>query len=154
MRWEQGRATIDAMLAAGELQQVPASREHADRLLNQAAADLATAREAADSNPSGAYTLVYDAARRALVALLENEGLRPTSRAGHHGTYLAVRAQLDPPLGKALRPFERMRRRRNEIEYPSFLEPWLTAEDVFEDARAASSLIDLVARVYDQMSPY
>jgi len=154
MKWEQGRAVIDAMLEAGELQQVPASREHADHLLRQATADLATARQVADSNPSGAYTLVYDAARKALVGLLENEGLRPTSRAGHHGTYLAVLAQLEPPLGKALRPFERLRRRRNELEYPNFVEPAVTAQDVEEDARAAESLLHLVRRVVDEMSPY
>jgi len=154
MRWEQGRAVIDAMLAAGELQQVPPSREHADRLLNQAAIDLVTAREVATTNASGAYTLVYDAARKALVALLENEGLRPTSRAGHHGIYLAVQAQLDPPLGKVLRPFERMRRRRNEIEYPDFVQAPLTADDVEEDASAADGIIGLVKRVYDEMSPY
>ena len=154
MRWEQGRAVIDAMLAAGEFQQVPPSREHADRLLNQAAIDLVTAREVATTNPSGAYTLVYDAARKALVALLENEGLRPTSRAGHHGTYLVVQAQLDPPLSKVLRPFERMRRRRNEIEYPDFVQAPLTADDVEEDASAADGIIGLVKRVYDEMSPY
>jgi len=154
VRWEQGRAVLDAMLAAGELQRVPPSREHSDRLLTQAAADLVTARAAAESNPSAAYTLVYDAARKALVALLENEGLRPTSRAGHHGTYLAVQAQLDPPLGKTLRPFERMRRRRNEIEYPDFVQAPPAVNDVEEEAQAAAAIISLVKRVYDEMSPY
>jgi HEPN domain-containing protein len=154
MRWEQGRGVIEAMLASGELQKVPPSREHANQLLTQAAADLDTARDAAGSNPAGAYTLAYDAARKALVALLENEGLRPTSRAGHHGTYLAVQAQLDPPLGKVLRPFERMRRRRNELEYPNFVEAPLTIHDVEEDTRAVDAIIGLVTRVCDEMSPY
>ena len=36
MRWEQGRAAIERMLADGELQQVPVSREQADRPLAQA----------------------------------------------------------------------------------------------------------------------
>jgi len=40
MRWEQGRAVIDAMLKSGELQKVPPSRDRADRLLRQAAAPL------------------------------------------------------------------------------------------------------------------
>ncbi|MDR1077721.1 MAG: HEPN domain-containing protein [Propionibacteriaceae bacterium] len=142
------------MLKAGELQRVPVSRDRSDRLLDQAAAHLITAREAAARDPEGAYSLVYDAARKALVALLENEGLRPTSRAGHHGIYLAVRAQLDPPLGQALRPFERMRRRRNEIEYPSFIEAPLTDTEVYEDAQAAEAIQALVKRVYEEMSPY
>jgi len=100
MSWDQGRDVIDAMLKAGELQHVSASRDRANLLLSQADAHLATARRVAADDPEGAFSLVYDAARKALVALLENEGLRPTSRAGHHGTYLAVKAQLDPPLGK------------------------------------------------------
>jgi hypothetical protein len=154
MRWEQGRAVIDAMLRADELQRGPAGRDRADRLLQEAATHLATGREVVDRDPNGAYSLIYDSARKALVALLENEGLRPTSRAGHHGTYLAVRAQLDPPLGQALRPFERMRRRRNEIEYPNFVEPPLTAKDIQEDAQAAESILALVRRVSDEMSPY
>ncbi|MDR1118124.1 MAG: HEPN domain-containing protein [Bifidobacteriaceae bacterium] len=142
------------MLAARELQRVPPSQSHADRLLGQSAANLSTAREVAEHNPEGAYSLIYDAARMSLVALLENEGLRPTSRAGHHGIYLAVRAQLDPPLGSVLRPFERMRRRRNEIEYPDFVHTPLTAADLAEDTSAAEAIISFVKRVYGEMSPY
>ena len=36
MRWQQGRATIERMLAVGELQRIPANRSQADRLLQQA----------------------------------------------------------------------------------------------------------------------
>ena len=154
MRWEQGRGVIDAMLAAGELQQVPPSRDRADMLLGQADVHLATARRVAVDDPEGALALVYDAARKALVALLENEGLRPTSRAGHHGTYLAVKAQLDSPLGGKLRSFERMRRRRNEVEYPDFVSAPVSADDVLEEAQSAQAIIETVRRVYDEMSPY
>ena len=38
MRWNRGRATIDKLIADGELQRVPPSREHADQLLAQASA--------------------------------------------------------------------------------------------------------------------
>lgn len=154
MRWQQGRDVIEEMLDAGELQQVPANRERADLLLRQARTHVETARRVAKSDPEGAYALVYDASRKALVALLENQGLRPTSRAGHHGTYLAAKAQLDPPLGTALRPFERLRRRRNEIEYPDFVGAPVSADDVIEEAKAAESLIALVVKVYDEMSPF
>ncbi|MCL2483326.1 MAG: hypothetical protein FWF43_07940, partial [Propionibacteriaceae bacterium] len=71
MRWDQGRDAIDAMLKTGELQQVPASRDRADFLLSQADTHLATARRVAADDPEGAFALVYDAARKALVALLE-----------------------------------------------------------------------------------
>jgi len=143
---------IEAMLKADELQQVPASRERADLLLSQADTHLSTANRVAADDAEGAYALVYDAARKALVALLENEGLRPTSRAGHHGIYLAVKAQLDPPLGKVLRPFERMRRRRNEIEYPDFVSAPISADDVLEEVAAANVIVSMVRKVYDQMT--
>jgi hypothetical protein len=43
MRWQQGRETLDSMIARGELERVPASREHADVMLAQARQHLASA---------------------------------------------------------------------------------------------------------------
>ena len=59
MRWVQGRAVIEQMLATGDLQQVPASREHADRLLEQARRHVHSTRNAAAADPEGAYALLY-----------------------------------------------------------------------------------------------
>lgn len=154
MKWNQGRADIEAMLTASELQRVSPSREHADRLLVQAGQHIGSARLTAVADPEGAYALAYDAARKALVAVLENQGLRATTRGGHLAVYRAVRAQLDPPLGAVLRPFDRMRRQRNAQEYPSFDAPALTVEDVLEDVTKAEQIIDTAARTLDQMSPF
>ncbi|GAA0375947.1 hypothetical protein Acor_73140 [Acrocarpospora corrugata] len=107
MRWEQGRQAIDGMIGRGEVERVPASRSQADSLLDQVNRHLATVRLAKESDPVGAYQLLYDAARKALCAVLENQGLRATSRGGHIAVYEAVSAQLDPPLGQrpaAVRP--------------------------------------------------
>ena len=71
------------MLADGELQRVPASREQAERLLAQARVHVASALKVCDEDPPGGYALAYDGARKALTAILENEGLRPTTRGGH-----------------------------------------------------------------------
>jgi uncharacterized protein (DUF3084 family) len=43
MRWNQGHAEIDRLLADRELQRVPPNREHADQLFAQARKDLASA---------------------------------------------------------------------------------------------------------------
>jgi len=51
MRWEQGRAAIERMLADGELQRVPASREQSERLLAQARVHVASALKVCDENP-------------------------------------------------------------------------------------------------------
>jgi len=102
----------------------------------------------------GAYALLYDAARKALTAILENQGLRPTSRGGHLAVYHAVRAQLDPPMGRTLLPFDRMRRRRHDVEYPPAGAPELASEDVTDDVPKVTALLELAQRVLDEMSPF
>ncbi|MFE9421519.1 hypothetical protein ACFYNO_01000 [Kitasatospora sp. NPDC006697] len=102
----------------------------------------------------GAYQLLYDAARKALVAVLENQGLRPTSRGGHIAVLEAVSAQLDPPLGATLRPFDRMRRRRNQAEYADLEAPRIEAQDVTNDVPKVQAIIELAQRVLDEMSPF
>jgi hypothetical protein len=153
MRWQQGREALDGMVARGELERVPPSRDHADLLLTQARRHLASAGAIADTDPAGAYQLLYDAARKALAAVLENQGVRATSRGGHLAVRDAVSAQLDPPLGGALRPFDRLRRRRNQVEYPSASAPGVSADEVARDVPKVEQIIDIAGRVLDQMSP-
>jgi HEPN domain len=154
MRWNQGRPAVDRLIADGELQRVPANREHADQLLGQAHKDLASAELLLEANPKRAYESIYDAARMALTAVLENEGLRPTSRGGHIAPYAAVSAQLDPPMGAVLKPFDRMRRTRNRSEYPSFTTPDVTPDNVRADIPVAASIVEVCEAVLDQMSPF
>ena len=53
MRWEQGRATQEQMIDAKELQRVPASREHADRLLAESQRHIASAATSSTLTPKG-----------------------------------------------------------------------------------------------------
>ena len=154
MRWQQGRDAVDGMVTRGELERVPPSREHADLLLAQAHQHLDSALAIARSDATGAYQLLYDAARKALAAVLENQGLRATSRGGHIAVLDAVSAQLDPPLGAILRPFDRLRRRRNQAEYPTGDQPTFRSEDVARDAPKVREIVHAAAKVLDQMSPY
>jgi hypothetical protein len=93
-------------------------------------------------------------ARKALAAILENQGLRATSRGGHIAVREAVSAQLDPPLGAVLRPFDRIRRRRNQAEYPAAGQPTFQSEEVARDLPKVQELVDMSAKVLDQMSPF
>ena len=154
MRWQEGRAVLDGMIARGELERVPADRDHADVLLGQARQHLDSARAIAAGDPVGGYQLLYDAARKALAAVLENQGLRATSRGGHIAVRDAVSAQLDPPLGTVLRPFDRLRRRRNQAEYPSAEHPSVEAEDVERDIPKVEQIIEVATKVVEQMDPY
>jgi hypothetical protein len=152
LTWEQGRDTIEKLIASAALEQVPASREHADLLIAQARKHLESARVIAGTDPEGAYAMVYDAARKALTAVLENQGLRTTRLRGHHqSAYEAVVAQLVPPMGKQLRPFNRMRQTRGSAEYPKRDEPALSTEDVLEDRAKSEEIVDICAKVLDHM---
>src|SRR5260370_34079869 len=102
MRWNQGREAIDRMLADSELQRVPASREHADRLILQARKHLVSANEISEGDPAGGSARVYDAARQALTAGLENQGLRPTTHGRDLAPYAAERAALSRALRRHL----------------------------------------------------
>jgi hypothetical protein len=154
MRWKQGREQVEALIVAKEIERVHPDRDAADRLLDEARSHLGSAALIADSDAAGAYSLVYDAARKALAAVLENEGLRATSRGGHIAVYNAVRAQLDPPMGRTLEPFDRMRRRRNAVEYSASTQGAVVVEEIDEDSVKAQAIVDTAARVLDQMSPY
>jgi hypothetical protein len=153
-RWNQGRSTIDALISGGELERVPASRRAAEAELVRARTHVVSARQLLTTDPEGAYTLAYDAARRALAAVLQNQGLRATSRGGHTAVYQAVRAQLDPPLGSLLRPFNRMRARRNEVEYRSSDSPTLTTEEVTADLPKAEAVIEVAEKAIPNMPRY
>lgn len=154
MRWMQGRDRIDAMLSSGQLERVPANRQHADTLLSQARQHIELAHSGCETDPTGAYQLLYDASRKSLASILENQGLRATSRGGHLAVLDAVTAQLDPPLGQSLRPFDRMRRRRNSAEYPLPNAPGITPDDVRRDLVKAQEFVSLAHKVLDQMRPY
>jgi hypothetical protein len=100
MRWNQGRATVDKLLADGELQRVPPSREHADQLLVQARKDLASAGLLRDTNAKRAYESLYDAARIALTAVLENPGSPPHEPGRPHRAVRSGRGPARPANGR------------------------------------------------------
>jgi hypothetical protein len=57
-------------------------------------------------------------------------------------------------MGKALRPFDRMRRNRRDAEYPATDTEEVTAEQVAEDFPKATTIVDVAEMVLDQMSPF
>lgn len=152
--WEQGREAVTDLLRKECLSEVTPNREHADWLLFQARRNLADAGRICETNPGGAYSLLYDAARMALVAVLENQGLRPTTQGGHTAPYEAVRAQLDHIAGRTIRPFAGMRRTRNDAEYPDFRSPPVTSADAREGLAAATAICELAGQALDRMPAF
>ena len=96
--------------------------------------------------------LLHAANRKALTAVLIAQGLRPTRDAGHTGVYEAVRAQLDPPLGRTLAPYSRIRRARNAGDYLDELPA--RADDVRADLPLCQAINDAAGKILGQMPPY
>ncbi|MGD9991555.1 hypothetical protein [Pseudonocardia sp.] len=136
----QGQRELDALLAAGRLERVPADPDAAARAVASARRHLESAHALVDDDPELAYTALYDAMRKACAALLAAHGLRATSRGGHLAVQRAVVAMY--ARAEALRPFDRVRRRRNEVEY---LGGEVHPDDVDADLPAAIRVVEFVA---------
>jgi hypothetical protein len=117
--------------------------------MQKGARHLATASAAKQAGDlSGAYQLAYDALRKSAVSLLEAQGLRVTSRGWHLAVQEAVTAQFGASV-RAFRSFGRIRRARNNFEYPSSNTPGPIGDDV-DDAvtvatqahKAATTILD------------
>lgn len=153
-RWGQGRPVIDDLLSRGRLTRVTPNRDLAETLLAQARAHVVSCAAVVEADPAGAFTLVYDAARKALTAILVNEGLRAGGDGAHAVLLEAVLAQLDPPLGTTFKPFSWMRPLRNHTQYPAPERPTAQPQDVEEAIPAARSMVEAAAKVLDTMPPY
>jgi hypothetical protein len=154
MTWDRGSGAIQRLIGGGDLERVTASLEQAEVLLEDARRHLASAALICEPDPLGAYVLTYDAARKALVGILEAQGLRATAKGGHVVLFDAAIAQFDPPLGKLIRPFNRMRARRNQVEYASSSNPEVTTEEVLADIEKARDLIKLAEQVLPRMDEF
>lgn len=146
-RWPQGSDEIEELLAAGELETVEPSRTHAQTLLQQAGRHLESAALLVDTDPSSAYALLYDGARKALTAVLAVQGLRPTRQGGHVAVQQAVEAQLGPNTRHFVRSFRTLRRRRHESEYPSPDVPEVDDEEARDGLASAREIRDVAERL-------
>ncbi len=152
IRWEQGRATVDQMLADRHLERVPANPEAAQGLLLKAHTHLRSAEALAEADVDLAYDALHAANRKALTALLISQGLRPTQSGGHIAVYEAVRAQLDPPLGRVLAPYSRIRRARNASDY--LADTTTTSDDIYAELPACRRIVETAEKVLENLPPY
>lgn len=131
---------IEQMIRARRLESVAVNPGHAREVLRMASQHLQTARVLAETaDQAMAFTACYDAARKALTAVLAAHGLRARSAGGsHQATGLAAAGFIqDSSLGD----FEWMRQVRNATEYPAEDRPAATEDDVAEGIDAAERII-------------
>lgn len=150
MSWDRGRATIEELISQGEIERVTPSATVTKRLLDDASAHIGLAARGLDDDPSGALQICYDAARKAVTALLTAQGLRATTRGGHVAVLDAVRAQFNDSGGMEI--FGRLhalRRRRNRSEYPDADSPGVNPDDAHHALQTAEAALDAAHRLLD-----
>lgn len=106
---------LDELLRSGRLERVPADEKAAVKMLDEARAHLRSAESILSDDPDGAYSLFYDAARKAISAHMMARGLRARNQQGAHvsvGLYAVAEIR-----GTAVGRFDRPRRSRNRSEY-------------------------------------
>lgn len=136
---------IEQMLANRRLETVAVSIEHALDVIETAERHVSTARTLSQMDDHAmTFTASYDAARKALTAVLAAQGLRIRPVGGaHRNTGLAAREFVpDDALGE----FEWMRQVRNASEYPDPSRPTATKQDVAEAVDAADSIVSVCAQ--------
>lgn len=153
MTWNKGQPVIERLIAAGHLERVEADPAEAEYLVARARQHLVTADREADDDPEIVYDALYAAARKALTAVLRQQGLRPTRAGGHEAVIEAAEAQLVPPLGTVLRPYKRLRRQRGQGDYMAS-EGAISPDDVHGDLPAATAIVDAAAQLLPVMTVF
>jgi HEPN domain-containing protein len=113
-------SNFDELKRRGLIEAVDAEPATAAKWLDDARRHLEAATKIADLDPSGAYVLAYDAARKCVAAALLMAGHRVLSRPGSHQALAQYADSLAAQTGEhALKRFDRLRRNRNRSEYGS-----------------------------------
>ena len=110
---------IDQLVQAGVFESVPPDPTTARRWLDEARRHTEAAALIADIDASGSYVLCYDAARKAIAAVLLAAGYRSMAAPGAHAAIAdaAVSMTSNASEKARFRSFDRMRRQRNKSEY-------------------------------------
>jgi hypothetical protein len=112
--------SLEDLLSRGLIEPVETDPTTATQWLEDAGRHIAAAGKIADLDPSGAYVLAYDAARKSVAAALLMTGHRVRSRPGSHQALAQHANSLATKTGEeALKRFDRLRRNRNRSEYGS-----------------------------------
>jgi len=92
------------------------------------------------------FVTAYDAARKALAAMLAVQGLRARGGDGGHRVLSELMQAQFPAHRPTLREFDWMRLKRNDTEYHDPGRPTATRADVSAGIPAAEQIVDLGER--------
>jgi len=131
------------LIRQGVVERVDPDPQTARLWLLAAARHLEGAAQIAGVDPTGAYTLLYDGARKALAAAMLVEGLRVRSVLGAHRAVAQYAERLEAGAEELrhLRRFDAIRRNRNRSEYGTRI---FGAAEVASDLDHATRIVEFV----------
>ncbi len=136
--------SLDQLLEEGRLERVPADPNMAASMLEEAKRHLLSAGQIMELDAVGAYSLLYDAARKAVTAHMLTSGYRAApNRPGAHAAVVVYAAAALPSerLDDLIRNFDRMRRTRNRAEYELAI---IGVKQLAADLHRAQRIVELV----------
>lgn len=133
---------VGDLIAEGLIERVPADPTTAAALLGAAGRHIAAAHRVVEVDPEGAYSLLYDAARKAIAAIMLSEGLRTRAVPGSHRAVAGFARRVDrsAPARDHLRRLDAMRRNRNRAEYGAAS---IGSQVVTDDLRHAEAIVEI-----------
>lgn len=141
--WTHGSPEIDTLLAAGTLKRVTGADVGTVALMGRAKQLLSSAEDLLHKDPVTAYIVAYDGAKHAGAALLAEQNLRSSD---HVTIERALAAQFGPPFSR----FRNLRRRRNELDYPSSADDFADATEASKAIEYASEIVDNAVKILEQ----
>lgn len=124
------------------IERVAPNPNHAVKLIEQAENHLRSASNAMVDDQEGSYVLLYDAARKALTSILAIQGIRPTAFGGHSIILDVLIPQCNQLEIEIIKPFKRLRKTRNSVEYPKTDSDGMNEESLREDFLAAKKIVE------------
>ncbi len=140
---------VARLVAEGRLGVVKADSKAARAKLDEAKRHLNSAAAIAGSDAEGAYSLLYDAARKAIDAHMLAHGYRASKRklGAHEATAQYASAVVAGQYVEDAAALDRMRKQRNRAEYGSWhISEKTLASDLRHAKRLVNAVDELLAR--------
>lgn len=141
--WAHGSDEIDQLIAVGSLQRVMRADVGTPALMKRAQQLIVSAKGLLSSDPVTAYIVAYDGAKHAGNALLAEQNLRSTD---HVTIERALVAQFGSPFSR----FRNLRRRRNELDYPSSADDFADEQEALKAVEYASEIVANASKILEQ----
>jgi hypothetical protein len=137
---------VSELVAQGLIEAIRKDPTGARRLVEEAERRVASAAAIAKTDPDGAYALLWDATRKAIVSHMVSAGFRAKhDRPGaHRAVVLYAEITLPEYVGEHVDHLDRMRRTRNRSEYASRT---ITEAEVEADLAHARPLVETMRKL-------